>query len=202
MQQYQFDVEKQAESYSSISTFETALGSISDSSFVMSAPEENYGFVYNILLPFSAWQSEQYAAEKTKGYNESQLYAKRANILNGIVGKDLRGSWISEHDHANYSYKDGENYFFFENQTGANANGGDAQKLKYLTKARQVRKIIEEMAPDIINVHYATSYGAVAALAGIKKYILSVSKLINVSGAHQSNTSLYPIFLCHGSPEV
>ena len=58
--------------------------------------------------------------------------------------------------------------------TGANAGGGDAQKLKYLLKAGAVRRIIRQIAPDVINVHYATSYGTVAALAGLKRYALSV----------------------------
>ena len=58
--------------------------------------------------------------------------------------------------------------------TGANAGGGDGQKLKYLLKAGAVRKIIRTIAPDVVNVHYATSYGAVAALSGLKNYILSI----------------------------
>lgn len=58
--------------------------------------------------------------------------------------------------------------------TGANANGGDAQKLKYLLKAGTVRKLIKKIAPDVVNVHYATSYGTVAALARLKNYVLSI----------------------------
>lgn len=58
--------------------------------------------------------------------------------------------------------------------TGASTSGGDAQKLKYLTKAGEVRKVAKQIAPDVINVHYATSYGTVAALAGLKNYALSV----------------------------
>lgn len=58
--------------------------------------------------------------------------------------------------------------------TGASAAGGDSQKLKYLLKAGAVRKIVKKIAPDIVNVHYATSYGTVAALAGLKKYALSI----------------------------
>lgn len=58
--------------------------------------------------------------------------------------------------------------------TGASANSGDAQKLKYLLKARKVKKMVDGIKPDIVNVHYATSYGTVAALSGIKGYILSV----------------------------
>ena len=59
-------------------------------------------------------------------------------------------------------------------ETGANAGGGDSQKLKYLLKAGAVRKIVKKIAPDIVNVHYATSYGTVAALAGLKNTVLSV----------------------------
>lgn len=59
-------------------------------------------------------------------------------------------------------------------RTGASAGGGDAQKLKYLTKAGEVRSIVKRIRPDVVNVHYATSYGAVAALAGLKNYALSV----------------------------
>lgn len=55
-----------------------------------------------------------------------------------------------------------------------NAESVDIKKIKYLFSYKKVRKKIEEIKPDIINVHYATSYGAVAALAGLKKYVLSV----------------------------
>lgn len=58
--------------------------------------------------------------------------------------------------------------------TSAATDGGDAQKLLYLTKAGRVRKIVKQIAPDVINAHYATSYGTVAALAGLKNYALSV----------------------------
>lgn len=58
--------------------------------------------------------------------------------------------------------------------TGAQTNGGDFQKLKYLLKAGAVRKIVKEIAPDIINAHYSTSYGMVAALAGLKNYVVSI----------------------------
>ncbi len=58
--------------------------------------------------------------------------------------------------------------------TGANANGGDVQKLKYLLKAGVVRRLVQKIAPDVVNVHYATSYGMVAALARLKNYVLSI----------------------------
>ena len=58
--------------------------------------------------------------------------------------------------------------------TGAAAGGSDGEKLKYLLKASAVRKIVKSIRPDIVNAHYATSYGTVAALAGLKNYILSI----------------------------
>lgn len=58
--------------------------------------------------------------------------------------------------------------------TGASTEGNDVQKLLYLTKAGQVKRLVRHIDPDVINVHYATSYGAVAALAGLKNYALSV----------------------------
>lgn len=58
--------------------------------------------------------------------------------------------------------------------TGANTNSSDFAKLKYLFKFRLVKSIIDTIRPDIISVHYASSYGVVAALSGIKNYTLSV----------------------------
>lgn len=59
-------------------------------------------------------------------------------------------------------------------RNNVSVGGGDFQKLQYLARVGQVRKLVKQISPDIINVHYATSYGAVAALAGLKNYILSV----------------------------
>ena len=58
--------------------------------------------------------------------------------------------------------------------TGASAESGDSQKIKYLLKAKEVKRIVNEIKPDIVNAHYATSYGTVAALSGLKGYVLSV----------------------------
>ena len=57
---------------------------------------------------------------------------------------------------------------------GVNPDGSDFGKLKYLFCGGRIRKLVEEIHPDIVNVHYATSYGAAAALSGLKNYVLSV----------------------------
>lgn len=45
-----------------------------------------------------------------------------------------------------------------------NPEGSGIGKLGYLTYGRQIKVIIREIKPDIINVHYATSYGTAMAL--------------------------------------
>lgn len=55
-----------------------------------------------------------------------------------------------------------------------NVHGSDISKLKYFKYSGEVKRIVEQLNPDIINVHYATSYGTAVALSGLKGYVLSV----------------------------
>lgn len=59
-------------------------------------------------------------------------------------------------------------------QSSANQDSSDLQKILYFTQVFKIKKLINQIAPDILNVHYATSYGTLAALAGLKNYVLSV----------------------------
>ena len=58
--------------------------------------------------------------------------------------------------------------------TSVDTSGGDGQKLGYLLKAGAFRRLVKEIDPDVLNVHYATSYGVVAALSGVRGYLLTV----------------------------
>ena len=80
------------------------------------------------------------------------------------------------HDVHVVSFSDGkiENAAVHRVDISVNTGGGDLGKLKYLTTGKQIAKIVKEIGPDIVNVHYATSYGIAAALSGIKGYFLSV----------------------------
>ncbi len=114
-------------------SFGTALDSASDTSYLLYAPANKnndgedmiFGYVYNILIPFSTSQSVAYTEKKNAGMLQSDLYAARREIAYGIQAQDLRTSWISEHDHANYSYTVGEGedkkYYFFENNDGSDS---------------------------------------------------------------------------------
>lgn len=86
------------------SSFESAIGSISDDSFVLYG-YKNFGFVYNILLPFDAAQEQAYAAMKNKGLKGDALFNARKALLADIQAKDLRTSWFGEDDHTHYAYK-------------------------------------------------------------------------------------------------
>jgi len=57
---------------------------------------------------------------------------------------------------------------------GVGPQNTDIEKLNYLKSIKKVKKIIKELNPDIINAHYASSYGMIASLACPNKFILSI----------------------------
>ncbi|MBQ7323572.1 MAG: hypothetical protein IJW96_03300, partial [Clostridia bacterium] len=114
-------------------SFAGAMDSVSADSFLLYAPldqneegkDMTFGYVYNILIPFSTSQTVAYTEAKNQGLAENELYAARREIGAQVKGKDLRSSWISKHDHANYSYEQEGQYFFFEE----NLKGDTHEKL-------------------------------------------------------------------------
>lgn len=86
--------------------------------------------------------------------------------------------WFYEHGYLVHviSFTNGyvENVTTHVINNNINTVSNDFLKLKYLTLAKKVKNTVLEIKPDIISVHFASSYGTVAALAGIKKYTLSV----------------------------
>jgi len=57
---------------------------------------------------------------------------------------------------------------------GVDTEGSDIGKLKYLFTGSKIKKTVSKIRPDVINVHYATSYGMAVALSGLQGYVLSV----------------------------
>jgi len=47
-------------------------------------------------------------------------------------------------------------------------------KLGYLTTVNKIKKTLEEIKPDILHAHYASSYGLLGALSGFHPFIVSV----------------------------
>ena len=128
------------------STFESDLDAMSDSKFVLAAPqsEENvndaYGFVINILLPFSATQSAALdRASNDLDDDKGNVFAARAELLRGIRATDQRGTWFTGHEDYSFAadaaaYTGGEagrTYLFFENSiTGSEGENARYQAIK------------------------------------------------------------------------
>ncbi len=99
-------------SYKNVDTFEKSLDSASDTSFVLTAPSASYGYVINILLPFSATQKADLARD-SKNLTENEKFIVRANFLKDIKATDQRASWFNGEE--DYSYKGADDkYYFFE----------------------------------------------------------------------------------------
>ncbi len=114
--------EEQRRTYElSVSDYTTAMDGLSDTSFLLYGLK-NYGYVYNILLPFSSLQSIEYSRAQNDAQNsQDDLYNIRKGILTKVEGKDQRGSWICAEEEDNYSsIKDGR-YYFFQDQLQENS---------------------------------------------------------------------------------
>lgn len=122
----------QSDSYATESGLSSALSGLSDSQFILYAPdtaeEGTYGYVYNILLPFSASQSarltelqSKYKDDKLDGGYKPEYYIQRNKLLSEIYTTDQRAAWFN--GSTDYAYKtekgafskDGKGWLFFEN---------------------------------------------------------------------------------------
>lgn len=55
-----------------------------------------------------------------------------------------------------------------------NSNDRVLSKVNYMLYGRRVRKLINQIKPDILHAHYATSYGYLGRISGFHPYVLSV----------------------------
>ncbi len=94
----------QSSEYASAADYKTALGEVSSSKFVLYNEAVGYGYVYNLLIPFSDYQAAilaKYTAKYQAGkMTTAQYKAIRNTLLTGVKAKDLRESWIT----AGYDY--------------------------------------------------------------------------------------------------
>lgn len=92
--------------------FETAMDGVSDTSFLLYGLAD-YGYVYNILLPFSQTQTQAYSAAKNK-FKDNALYKFREDLLANIQAEDLRDAWFCTEESEHYAYENEGKYYFFE----------------------------------------------------------------------------------------
>ncbi len=136
---YESMLEDQEISNAKFSTFETSMGSLSDTSFILYAPATDeteggtYGYVYNILLPFSATQNINIDSSDTS----AEYYYERMSLMDEIVATDQRSAWFNgsvdysfDASKANFDYYmkgEGRDYLFFEDNLVNSARYEDLQ---------------------------------------------------------------------------
>lgn len=132
-------LENQKGAYAESTAFEAAMDKMSDTAFLLYSPDtsdsdkvfdENayFGFVYNILLPFSDAQSvklTELKAVRDADKDDDKFFFERNQLLKNIVTTDQRAAWFN--GETDYSFKAGDdleyfkdkdskrNYLFFEN---------------------------------------------------------------------------------------
>lgn len=153
---YQELLESQRKSNKLSSSFETAMGSYSDSSFLLYSPDTSdsdkfdgtnygkFGYVYNILLPFNAKQTRALNELKSsleKDGDDDSYYIERNKLLRAIKTEDQRGAWFngtndysfkvsdSDYNKGYYSHTDND-YLFFEGNLTDSGEGGRYKALK------------------------------------------------------------------------
>ena len=109
------------------SAFNTAIGSESATSISLYG-RENFGFVYNILLPFSTEQNEAYARAESRGLTQNELFNVRKGLLTNVEGKDQRAGWINEHEDESYATEKNGKYYFFQDIVNG---GAEFEKLDH-----------------------------------------------------------------------
>ncbi len=145
-------LQSQKDSYTNdASAFETAFDGMSDTSFILAAPQsvdpetggkkyDSYGYVINILLPFSELQT-QMLGEFSSDYGDEKgnSFAARTMLLGMIRATDQRGTWFTGHE--DYSFEAGEDAYkgdgsivrdrlFFENSFAKETENAKYETLK------------------------------------------------------------------------
>ena len=168
-------------------SFETALDGVSDTSFVLTAPEANYGYVINILIPFSTSQSlalENAPADRDD--KKGNKFLQRAARLKEVRGTDQRGAWFDE-DYAfdgaevENAYTGGNaarSYLFFEDSLGGNEQYERVPNyLGYYTYNGTVRQNDDEsytVRPDRITID--------EFIAEMEGYLTQAANEVSVEG--------------------
>ncbi|MDE6557604.1 MAG: hypothetical protein K2K39_00695 [Clostridia bacterium] len=107
---YDKAVQSQTKGYATTANFESAMGNLSDTEFILYSPAtddtENvggeygkFGYVYNILLPFSTAQNDKLSywqdLRDSELISESRYFIERNKILKDIQTTDQREAWFN-----------------------------------------------------------------------------------------------------------
>ena len=130
--EYKNLLNSQKESYKTESNFTSAMDNLSDSSFVLYSPNTDdtdnggrFGFVYNILLPFSNSQNDElkalqslYADKDLDSGYKPEYYVARNELLKNIETTDQRSAWFNgEKEYAFNAKETVKKYFGTDDNT-------------------------------------------------------------------------------------
>ncbi len=190
-----------------------ALDGMSDTSFVLTAPKEGYGFVINILLPFSNEESRLLGSvSMDKDDVNGNKFVWRANILKGLKATDQRGTWFTGEENYSFLPEEGtktytgaeeadRSYLFFEDCLAAEeTEEGKTAKYEPLKNylgqytyngtvktTEKNGKTVYEPKPNKIDID-----GFIAEMEGYLAYAgLTVEKGIPVAGYYEQASSDY-----------
>ena len=109
--------QQKADYNGSVSSYESSLSSLSDTSFILYTPNtdngRSFGYVYNILLPFSTSQSNLLTSLTSLLNNnvitQNEYYEMRNKLLGEITTTDQRSAWFN--GGVDYSFNANDNGF-------------------------------------------------------------------------------------------
>ncbi|MCD7728514.1 MAG: hypothetical protein LUI60_01195 [Clostridia bacterium] len=125
---------QQTAGFNDADTFSSALSNMSSSSFLLYTPDTGtFGYVYNILAPFSAAQTSQLTALSADLSNDViddyEYYFQRNKLLKEVTTTDQRSSWFN--GGVDYSFDAYEYYYnLYVEENGSDA-GFDATNYYY-----------------------------------------------------------------------
>ncbi len=127
----------QKEKFEDYSAFETDFNGISDSSLILATNDRNYGYVINILLPFSTAQSQQLTDATADKGGKGDKFATRQKLLEKIIATDQRGTWFTGSDDLSFVSTDAytgdvatRDRLFFENSLTKSGEGEKYEAIK------------------------------------------------------------------------
>jgi len=170
-ERYNTTVETQREMFKNdTAALEKALNDASDTSFILYS-NMDYGYVINILLPFSTTQSNYLTNQPADGGDvNGNKFQTRAGLLKNLTATDQRGTWVTGHENYSYAVTDEKDaytggneareYLFFENNMKHSVSV-EGEKAQYKTIPNYYGKytyngtIVSEEEEDG-DVHYTT----------------------------------------------
>lgn len=166
------------------SAYETALGNVSDKSFVVCNLFNGYGYVSNLLIGFTTEQTAEYDAYAArKDVTNEQIKQFRNELLKELLAKDQRETWVyssyGQYDEQNGKFTFEDKYLVSEKDSAAynklnvyngTVAGATSKTSENSDKVEETKWSFENVFPNSMTFDkFLTDY--VNPLTGIEKKI-------------------------------